>query len=289
MQRLLLLLLLAMPLGASFLAPTAMAQETGARYRVVLVDGTTFTGTLVSATDAEIVIEDARGLRTTIPRAQIASLTPSGAGFWRGDPNATRLLLFPTARSLRAGTGRFGTYTIFPTVAYGLTNQVDVSAGSTIPVENFFVANLNAKVTAFQTEGFSVAVGASALIPIGDESGDFGGTFYGVVTVGPPEQAFTIGGLGAYYNAENDDADFQIGKGGALVLGFEKQVSNSVKVLTENYIGFSESDTGALLSAGVRFFGERLSADIAPVLAIGGGEVQFSPIPYFTFSYAFGR
>ncbi len=287
MRRILLLLAFVLPVVAALHAPDAAAQEVGARYRVILTDGTVLTGTLTSATAAEIVLESDSGLRTTIPRAQIRELDPFMGGFLRGDPNPTRLLFFPTARSLSAGTGRFGTYFIFPTVAYGLTDNVDVSVGATIPIEGAGVLNLNGKVTPVQTETFSFAVGASALVVYGDSEGSVGGTFYGVATIGTPEQAFTIGGLGVYAKVEDEDLD--VADGGALVLGFEKQLSNNVKFLTENYIGFGGGEMGALLSAGVRFFGERLSADIAPVVAIGGGEVQFIPIPYFTFSYSFGR
>lgn len=287
MHRTLLLLLLALPVVAAFQVPTvATAQEAGARYRVVLTDGTVLTGTLVSATDTEVVLEDERGLRTTIPRDRIESLTLSTGTFIRSDPNGTRLLLFPTARSLEAGTGRFGTYIVFPTLAYGITDQIDVSLGSTIPIDGITIVNLNAKATPYQTERMSFAVGASALVPLGEEAGTVGGTFYGVATIGTSEQAFTVGGVGFY---ATDFEDTEVGNGGALVLGFEKQLSNSVKFLTENYIGISDEVNGAVLSAGVRFFGERLSADIAPVLVVGDGDATFSPIPYFTFSYAFGR
>lgn len=287
MYRVLSLLLLLAVLTALCLPPTASAQEVGARYRVVLTGGTVMVGTLVSATETEVVLEDERGLRTTIPRVQITTLEAFSSGFYRADPNATRLLLFPTARSLPAGTGRFGTYIVFPTVAYGVTDNFDVSLGSTIPIDGVTIMNLNGKLTAYQTARMSFAVGGSAVLPLGADAGGIGGTFYGVATFGPSEQAFTIGGIGVY--ATDFDDDTEIGDGGALVLGFEKQVSNHVKFLTENYVGISDGVQGALLSAGVRFFGERLSADIAPVLAIGDGDATFSPVPYFTFSYAFGR
>ncbi len=285
MRTLFFFLLILAPLAAA--AQQTPADETlGQRYRVVLVDGTLVGGTLVAATATDITLESAAGVRTTIPRIQIRSMVLVTGAFSRTDPNATRLLLFPTARSLKAGAGRFGTYTVFPTVAVGVTNNVDVSFGSSLPVEGYLITNLNLKVTPVRTEKLNIAVGGSALVPIGEGTDGVGGTFYGVVTVGTSEQAFTVGGVGVY--ATNFE-DAEVGDGGALVLGFEKQLSNNVKFLTENYLGFSSEVTGALLSAGVRFFGDNLSADIAPVLAIGEGEVTFVPIPYFTFSYAFGQ
>lgn len=286
MFRLSLLILLALPLAAALSVPTASAQEVGARYRVVLTDGTVFVGTVVSASAEAVVIEDERGLSTTIPRARISSLTLFEGGFVRSDPNATRLFLFPTARSLERGAGRFGTYFIFPTLAYGVTNNFDVSVASSIPFDGVTIINLNAKLTPYQRDRLSVAVGGSALIPFGTGADGLGGTFYGVVTYGTSEQAFTVGGVG-FYATNFEDA--MVGDGGALVLGFEKQLSNHVKFMTENYLGISSEVDGGVLSAGVRFFGERLSADIAPFIVFGDGEVEFSPVPYFTFSYAFGR
>jgi hypothetical protein len=259
----------------------------GVRYRFALVDGGSITGTVVSAGETEIVVTDARGLETTLPRARVASFSPVTGAFDRTDPNATRLLLFPTARSLPAGAGRFGTYTVFPTVAYGVTNALDVSLGATIPVEGFGVLNLNAKATPIETDAFSAAVGASALLPYGEDAGGVGGTFYGALTFGTPEQAFTVGGVGVY--GGDDPGDLEVGAGGALMVGFERQLSEGVKFLTENYVGLADSEIGLLASAGVRFFGDNLSADIAPILAAGDGEVTFFPIPYFSFSYSFGR
>lgn len=282
------LLLCVLPVVGQAQTPGTLAETIGGRYRVTLVDGTLITGTLVAATATEVIFESTGGIRTTIPRSQIRSMVLATGAFMRGDPNSTRLLLFPTARSLEAGTGRFGTYFIFPTIAYGATDWLDFSAGSTIPIEDFFLINLNVKATPIQTERMSLAVGASALIPLLDDEDGMGGTFYGMGTFGTPEQAFTIGALGVYGTSFEDD-DFLVADGGALVLGFEKQVSNSVKFMTENYVIISDGVEGAILSAGVRFFGEKLSADIAPFVAVGDGDVQFSPVPYFTFSYAFGR
>lgn len=287
MHRKLLFLLLLLPALGVLLRPApAAAQEAGMRYRIVLTDGAQLTGTLVSANTEEIVLEDERGLRTTIPRGRIRSFEPLASRFAHRDPNSTRLLLFPTARSLKAGTGRFGTYTILPTVAVGATDWLDFSIGGTLPFESVMLINLNGKVTPYQTERMSFAVGASALVPLGADAGGVGGTFYGVATFGTPESAFTIGGLGAYVT---NFEDTRVGSGGALVLGYEHQVSNKVKLMTENYIGISEGVEGALLAAGVRFFGDRLSADIAPFVLIGDGDAWVSPIPYFTFSYAFGH
>lgn len=285
MRAFLCFLLLIVPVAVS--AQQTPADETiGQRYRVVLVDGTIVAGTLVAVTATDITLESAAGVRTTIPRAQIRAMVLATGAFNRRDPNDTRLLLFPTARSLKAGAGRFGTYTVFPTVAVGVTNNIDVSLGSSLPVDGYLITNLNLKVTPIRSERLNVAVGGSALVPIGEGTDGVGGTFYGVVTVGTSEQAFTVGGVGVY--ATNFE-EAEVGDGGALVLGFEKQVSNNVKLLTENYLVFSSELNGALLSAGVRFFGDQLSADIAPVLIISDEDVTFLPIPYFSFSYSFGR
>ncbi len=47
-----------------------------------------------------------------------------------------------------------------------------------------------------------------------------------------------------------------------LILGGDVQLSNSVKLISENYIPIGTEDGSLLYSFGIRFFGDNLSADL---------------------------
>ena len=66
------------------------------------------------------------------------------------------------------------------------------------------------------------------------------------------------------------------------LLGGEARVSRSVKVITENYIW---KDGHGIVSAGVRFFGERLSADLALAVPIGADGVYTFPLINFVYVF----
>jgi hypothetical protein len=61
-------------------------------------------------------------------------------------------------------------------------------------------------------------------------------------------------------------------------------VARSVKLITENY-GWA---SGGLLSAGVRFFGDRLSADVALATPLNSGGVFAFPIVNFVWRFEGG-
>ncbi|HZD03948.1 MAG TPA: hypothetical protein VE173_03495, partial [Longimicrobiales bacterium] len=71
----------------------------------------------------------------------------------------------------------------------------------------------------------------------------------------------------------------------AILLGAETRATRHVKLLTENYlIPTGDGDAEVLLSAGPRFFGEQLSADLGiAVLASGGGG--FFPLVNFVYNW----
>ena len=66
------------------------------------------------------------------------------------------------------------------------------------------------------------------------------------------------------------------------MIGGERQVRRNLKLITENYVW---KDGNGVASAGVRFFGDRLSADLA--LGIPIGTDTFLAFPVLNFVYAF--
>ena len=70
-----------------------------------------------------------------------------------------------------------------------------------------------------------------------------------------------------------------------LLLGGETQMSNSVKLLTENWIPL-DADI-ANLSFAIRFFGEKLAADLGFISPVGSDMEGFPFIPMVNFVYNF--
>ncbi len=225
----------------------------------------------------------------------------------RLDPNGTRLFLSPTARTMPQGQGRFSDYMVFfPSVAYGFTNWFDASAGiSLLPGSSTQILTINTKAQVYDGERVDVAVGNLFLTPVGEGTGEgFGGTAYGLITVGSARNALTVGTYVAYAGADTgsttcngdvceteDNFDVEFADGVLVVLGGEAQVSNSVKLISENYFGFGDGESGGVVSGGVRFFGDHLAVDFALFRLVGeGSDIDgFSFIPYVGFAYNFGR
>lgn len=224
----------------------------------------------------------------------------------RLDPNGTRLFLSPTARTMEQGQGRFSDYMVFfPTVAYGFTDWFDASAGvSIIPGLPAQLFTLNTKAQVYDGPNVDFAVGNMFATPVGVGFGEgFGGTAYGLATFGSARQSLTVGTYVAYAGVDTDvfdegcdgscDDGFAVGvaDGALIMLGGEAQLSNSIKLISENYVGFGDGETGGVVSGGVRFFGEQIAVDLAFFRPVGGGDDLdgFPFIPYVSFAYNFGR
>jgi hypothetical protein len=80
----------------------------------------------------------------------------------------------------------------------------------------------------------------------------------------------------AYANTNRNDE-------GAVVamLGGERRISPRVKLITENYV----FNGGGILSGGIRFLGDSLSADLGLFVPLGAGEVIALPIVNFVWKF----
>lgn len=281
------LLVLSASLGhtsASAQVPTEFAVSDTV-YEVRLADGSTIIGRIAAVAGDVITFETQAGVRVQVDRAQIRSIRPTrgtmvGGEFMREDPNKTRLFFAPTGRTLAASEGYFGVFElVFAFVSYGATDWLTLSGGLPLIFVNeappFYLAP---KARIFSTPSAQVSVGVFTLFSLSDEGG-FGGIAYGVGTFGSADNAFTVG-AGLPF-AEGDVADEPL-----VMIGGETRIGRSVKLLSENYLILGE---GALVSGGVRFFGERLSADLGLVAPVGFDSDGFFAFPVVNFTYSFGR
>jgi hypothetical protein len=258
-------------------APTAAGPAE--LYELVLKDGSRMFGTIERETSQEVVFRTRAGATVTASREEIVSLRLlrgriENGEFIRPDLHRTRLFFAPTGRSLNPGEVSFGVFQFLaPFVQVGVTERFSMGGGTPLL---FGIDDWNRpfwltpKLQVLETGPAQAAIG---LLHVFDTDGDSAGIAYGVGTFGNQDNAFTTG-AGLMYSGDD--------RGGIVMFGAEGRAHRHVKVMTENY--FWKNGDG-ILSGGVRFLGERLSADLALAMPIGFGE--FVAFPVVNFVYVF--
>lgn len=216
---------------------------------------------------------------------EVAKSSMRSGEVWPANPNVTRLLFAPTGRMIPKGEGYFNdTYLFLVSVQGGVSSHFNLGGGlSVLPLDNFTdnVLFITPKVGVYASPKFNVAVGglagfAGGLVDSG-ENASFG-VVYAVGTVGSPDASITFGTGLAY--AGGSFADRPV-----AMLGAESRLSRRIAFVTENYLVPNE-DVSSVISYGLRFFGEKLSVDLAFWNA-PGNEMRFPGIPYVAFSVKF--
>ena len=247
-------------------------------------DGSIFVGRIVEISADEVKFESEVGL-ITVKIAQIKEIKEvpitsiKQGAYWFPNPNDTRLLFAPTGRSLKGGTGYFADYyLLFPMLAYGITDNITIAAGmSLIPglniAEQLFY--FTPKV-AFNMQDGSIGVG-TLLAALPGENEPIVGIMYGVGTLGSADDNLTAG-LGFGF------VDWEFSSKPFVILGGQCRVSRRISLVSENWIFPGLEDP--FLSGGVRFFGEKISVDLALVFPVGM-DSEFLLIPYVDFVITF--
>ena len=266
-----------------------IATDTIREYR--LRDGSIVIGRVAEETLEQVVVVTVGGARVTIPRAQIESVrVVSGSGdgerFWTDDPNHTRLFFTSTARPLEQGEGYISSFMLFfPFVAYGATDRFTIAGGTPIIPEAIGrIFYLAPKYTVIHRPKASFAVGGLGFVNLNEVDQGSLGILYGVGTWGSRDNAFTAGAGWGYSTAGSSGG---ISSNPVIVLGAEARASRRVKFITENWI-FTGDGSGGLLTGGLRFIGDRLSADLGFGGFFGEGD-GFCCIPLVNFVYNFGQ
>lgn len=254
----------------------------GLHQEVRLRDGSQLFGRVTQVEDDRIVFRTLAGADVTIPRAEIVYLRSVKGEvvdreFRRADANTTRLLFGPTGRSLGRGEGYVGVYEfMMPFVQVGVTDRISIGGGTPLVFGggSSHPVWLTPKVQFLKSGRLDVAAGAMHFVNVDDATV---GIAYTVMTYGTPDSAFTAG---AGYAYEGDD-DYSAGSA-VVMVGGERRLSRRTKLVTENY--WFEGNNG-LVSLGIRFIGDRLSADLGLVTPIGADE--FFAFPMVNFVWAF--
>ncbi|HUQ82307.1 MAG TPA: hypothetical protein VM076_14240 [Gemmatimonadaceae bacterium] len=282
-------------LGAQTPAPpkaVAIHIPDSAHVQVVrLRDGSSIVGRITEI-GADTVRFAASAGMLSIAKADITSLQDvatssvrKGGEVWPANPNATRLLFAPTGRMLEKGEGYFNdTYLFLLSVHGGISSRFSLGGGlSVLPLDDFTdnALYIMPKVGVYASPKLNVAVGGLAGVVGGafddDQNAGFG-ILYAAGTAGSPDQSVTFGTGLAY--AGGDFADRPV-----LMLGADMRLGRRVSFVTENYL-IPNDDVNGVVSYGLRFFGEKLSADLAFWNA-PGEKMVFPGIPYVSFSVKF--
>jgi hypothetical protein len=273
----------ALPAPAAAQVSDTAAVSADSLYTIRLTDGSVIYGRIVEDAGATLTVATQAGVTIQLRRAQIESITPMGGRVvqgrvWPDDPNQTRLFFGPTGRAVGAGEGYLGVYEIlFPFLTFGVTENFSISGGTPIIPEIIGeIWYFAPKLTVYQTESTAVATGVLALAAEGETAG----IVYGVGTFGASDRAATVGvGWGF--------SDGDLHNQAVLMVGGELRTGRSTKFITENYlIPGADGGEGAILSGGIRFFGERLSADLGVVTSpTNCSDGCWFPLVNFVYSF----
>lgn len=266
--------------AAQVVPPSIEIPVDGVTQELQLKDGTRLIGRVESIIDGQFTFRTTSGLELKLEMASVQSIRPFtgrlvNGELWESDPNTTRLFFAPTGRSLKRGEAYFGVYEVFmPFVQVGVTDRLSIGGGTPLiffgddgDVERLYW--LTPKLQILEAGRTSASIGVIHFFNFNDDGG--AGIAYGVVTHGSDDAAFTIGAGYAYHDHQTRDPyvaypyhQEEDRRGSPVVMiGGERRASKRVKIVSENYV----FDGGGIASAGVRFFGEKLSADFGLVVS----------------------
>lgn len=196
----------------------------------------------------------------------------------------SRLFFSPTARAVGDGNGYVAIYELFfPYVAYGAGDRTTVAGGISInPGSGRFLYG-GAKVTLVDRSRSALAIGGIAFLAAGDDLGGSAGLLQVVSTRGGSKGAISTGlAFGV--------AGGEIAGHPALVIGGDRRLSDSIRFVTENVVFVGVQD-GIMISAGLRFVGERLTGDFGLFTFPGllNDQDDFPLLPWVGYAYNFGE
>ncbi len=285
------LIILAANANAGDIKESLVVPEAGKTQMLTLDDGSTVVGQITEVGDTEIKFKSELGeLTIAIERIlevkEVVGTSIKGGKYWYPDPNGHRLFIGPTARMLRKGEGYFSDMLIFfPSVGYGISDNVNISAGMTIIPGIDFSKQLffaMPKIGVNINEKLSVSGSAMIVaVPQGDDDDDDDASVVGVLfstaTLASDNAGLTFG-LGFGY------VDEDVASNPVVQIGGEVRLTRRMSLVTENWV-FPEVDD-PLVSYGFRFFGEKMAVDLAFVTLLE--EDPLLPgIPFVNFVYNF--
>ena len=257
-------------------------------HRLRTTYGSVYLGRLLDAGAASDSIRfEAEGGVLTLPKSAIRELSTVSprdihdGEYWFPNPNTTRLFFAPTGRMLPHGTSYYSNTYLFINGAYtGVTDNFTIGGSVTlIPGAGRQIGYITPKLGVYSSENLNVGVGGLlGYNGFGSNNKDREfGILYSVATIGSADLSAT-GGIGWGYQGSG------ISKDPAIMIGAAARITRGVALVTENYY-VSAFGNSALLGYGFRFFGEKLSVDLA--FFNSSRAAVFPGIPFVSFSKNF--
>lgn len=300
--------LLARPATAAPQEPSTppLADVTARIVTIRMKDGSVLLARIVDQSEDRLKIVTAGGVALELPRDKVDRIDTSGDSVTESRPsdsNYTRLLFAPTGRPLAKGAGYFSDhYVVFPSVAYGLTDNLSISGGVSIIPELGLGEQLFYVGPRFGKQ-FSdrFAVSAGALWARGGEGEEDQLTVgFAMATFGQPDKSLTLGaGLARtverytewrYVNGRQwFETVRDVSHTPLIVVGGTVRLSRRLALVSENWLILHEDFrlSEQPFAVGLRFLGDKLSSDVGLIL-IGEVIEEGLPVPWLSVSYHFG-
>lgn len=260
-------------------------------YKVVLMDGSEFVGTVLQQDSMQIVMQTSVLPRIEIPREKIKVMEELNVSsykkgkYWFKNPHASRYLIGPSAFNLQQGEGYYqNTWIFFNSFNYGITNYFSIGGGieflstftSITAGELNSIFFITPKFSLPVNERFSAGVG---ILYIHVLEGGGAGIGYGIATYGNTDNNVTagVGWLISEWDVERKPV---------VTLSGMKRLSPKIGLISENWFIPANGYT-SLWSYGIRFFGEKMAIDLAFINNADIADFIFIGIPYVDFVIKF--
>lgn len=261
-------------------ADTTSADTTERYLKITTTEGETYRGRVLREDTVKIVLQLQAGEisvnKQEIKKTEIYDPRDESS-LWFTNPNANRMFVMPTARMMKTGDGYYqNMYVLVSSISVGLADFLTGSVGVSMIPGIGFDNNLafgSLKAGTRLMDNFHGAAGVTFLNVANEQS-----TFtYGMMTYGTTNQQLSVG-----YGAGLGDGGIS-GQDDMFIVGGQIRVSENIAFASENWLGREQ-----ILSYGIRFIGESVSADLA-FFRVLEEDVNIGGlgIPYVDFIYSF--
>ncbi len=270
--------------------------DTAKIYIIVLQDGSQFVGNFLQKDSELVVIKTASISKIEIPIQKIKSIeivdpaNMKNGEYWLPNPNKTRYLFAPSAFTLKNGEGYYqNTYLFVNSINVGITDNISIGGGIEFLSTFGSLTEGSFQPVFFITPkiGFKVAekvhLGAGLLyvsVPEFFSDSRTGlGIAYGIGTYGTEDHNITLGiGWGV---VEGEFSSKPI-----IAISGMTRIARKTALVTENWF-FPADPYYGVISYGIRFFGEKLTVDLALLNNADIASSIFIGIPYVDFVVKF--
>lgn len=257
------------------------------------IDYRSYTGSIISESAYSVFFETYDKKTIDFPKTHILMTYNYNGRVKNGrlqrlDPNSSFYLFSPSAFSINSGNLYCRDFCLFyPSVNYGIANIVSLQVGAfwypgmdygNIP----YIGNL--KLTAFESDIISLAVGASYIhLPLVEERNLISmGYAYGTLTVG---NRYNHGSLSVGWGYVQEDEKLHQLEKPIVVAAANIRIFNSVSFMTENWIIPDKDIEDSIFSTSLRFFGRQIAIDIGAIFSVRSIQEKIKPIPVINMTY----